>query len=156
MTGEALPQQIKTVWRISAVGSLIFGAVITGALWLATHFWHWPAWIWWLVAGLTIVEVVVELAIVPYRYHFWRYQISARDVEIQSGFFFRKQTAIPINRIQNVTLAAGPILQWQHLQTVNIETAATTHKIESVLPETATQLKEQIMTLALEATPHDD
>lgn len=156
MTGETLPKQIKTVWRISAAGSFVFGAVIAGALWLATHFWHWPAWIWLLVAGLTIVEVVVELAVVPYRYHFWHYQISARDVEIQSGFFFRKQTAIPINRIQNVTLAAGPILQWQHLQTVNIETAATTHKIESVLPETATQLKEQIMTLALEATPHDD
>ena len=76
-------------------------------------------------------------------------------MEIESGFFFHQQTAIPINRIQNVTLEAGPILQWQKLQTVSIETAATSHKIESVLPETAQQLKQQIMALALEAKPDD-
>lgn len=153
--GQALPAKIKTVWRVSAGCSLLVGAVITGSLLVAAKWWQWSPKFGLICAILTVLDVGIELALVPYRYRFWRYQISAQDVEIESGFFFHQQTAIPINRIQNVTLEAGPILQWQQLQTVSIETAATTHKIKSVLPETAAQLKQQIMTLALEATPYD-
>lgn len=154
--GDALPQQIKTVWRISAAGTLIFGLLISAGLQLAIHFWHWWSWLGVSLAVLTILTTIVELAIVPYRYRFWRYRIRAQSVEIESGFFFHELTAIPISRIQNVTLEAGPILQWQHLQTVNIETAATTHKIESVTLATADQLKQQIMALAMEANDEDD
>ncbi|WP_170173460.1 PH domain-containing protein [Secundilactobacillus silagei] len=154
-SGQALPAKIKTVWRISAGCSFLVGLLITGGLLTATVIWQWSRLFWLISAGLTVAEVVIELALIPYRYRFWRYRISERDVEIESGFFFHQQTAIPINRIQNVTLEAGPILQWQKLQTVSIETAATSHKIESVLPETAQQLKQQIMALALEAKPDD-
>ncbi|WP_243676771.1 PH domain-containing protein [Secundilactobacillus collinoides] len=58
---------------------------------------------------------------------------------------------MPINRIQNVTLEAGPLLQWQQLKAVSIETASTTHEIEAVLPHTAEHLKQQIIALAQEA-----
>ncbi len=154
--GQALPAKIKTVWRVSAGCSLLVGLVVTGGFMAAAKWWQWSAVLWLICAGLTVLDVAIELALIPYRYRFWRYQISAQEVEIESGFFFHQQTAIPINRIQNVTLEAGPILQWQHLQTVSIETAATSHKIKSVLPETASQLKQRIMTLAMEATPYDD
>ncbi|MTV82771.1 PH domain-containing protein [Secundilactobacillus folii] len=146
--GDALPEKIKVVWRISALGTLIFGLLITGGLLFAQHFWGWWQWLVLAALALTVVYTLIGFAIIPYRYRYWRYRISTDSVEIESGFFFHVLTAIPISRIQNVTLEAGPILQWQHLQTVNIETAATTHKIESVLPVTAEQLKEQIMTLA--------
>lgn len=154
--GQALPAKIKTVWRVSAGCSLLVGLVVTGGFMAAAKWWQWSPIFWLICVSLTVLDVAIELALIPYRYRFWRYQISAQEVEIESGFFFHQQTAIPINRIQNVTLEAGPILQWQQLQTVSIETAATSHKIKSVLPETASQLKQQIMTLAMEATPYDD
>ncbi|WP_288530874.1 PH domain-containing protein [uncultured Secundilactobacillus sp.] len=84
----------------------------------------------------------------PYRYQFWRYAINDNDVEIESGFFFHYETAIPITRIQNVTLSAGSVLQWFKLKTVIIETAADRHEISAVLPETAEILKVRIMNLA--------
>lgn len=148
--GEALPLKIKTVWRLSALGSFIFGAVICGGLWAAVHFWNWWQWLAIVATIITVAEPLIELAIIPYRYRFWRYLITENAIQIESGFFFHRITAIPISRVQNVTLEAGPILQWQHLQTVNIETAATSHRIESVLPDTADQLKEQILALAME------
>lgn len=154
--GEALPTKMKTVWRISAIGSLLIGLIIAaGCQFAHIHFgwWVWPAWVCLLV---TIIDVAMEFAIVPYRYRFWRYRISDDDVEIESGFFFHRQTAIPINRIQNVTLKAGPILQLVKLQTVQIETAATTHEIEALLPETAEELKQRIMVLAMEAGNEND
>ena len=133
---------------MSALGSLLIGIVIIGLLILANHFWAWPFWLAAVASVLVVLDVVVELSIVPYRYRFWRYAINENDVEIESGFFFHHETAIPITRIQNVTLSAGPILQWFKLKTVIIETAADRYEIEAVLPETAETLKVRIMTLA--------
>ena len=144
-----LPEKIKTVWRLSAIGTLIFGAIVAGLLVLAQHLWRWPSWLAVAVAALTVVTIVVELAIVPYRYRFWRYAISETDVQINHGFFFNEQTAIPMTKIQNVTLKAGPILQLVGLQTVSVETAADNYDIEAVLPETAENLKQQIMALTV-------
>lgn len=56
----------------------------------------------------------------------------------------------PFHGSKNVTLQAGPLFQFFHLQSVKIETAAAAHEIAGVLPETATQLKKQLMELAQE------
>ncbi|KRM75202.1 PH domain-containing protein [Secundilactobacillus collinoides] len=148
---EQLPLKMKTVWRLSAIGSAIAWLVILAILFVCHTIWHWPLWIMAVILGLGVIEVIVELVIIPYRYRFWRYHIADKAVEIERGFFFHKQTAIPINRIQNVTLEAGPLLQWQQLKAVSIETASTTHEIEAVLPHTAEHLKQQIIALAQEA-----
>jgi len=154
-TTHHLPPRIKRIWGYSALGSLLALLVITGLLWLAYRYWDWAAWI--PVAGLvlTIVEPIVEVAFIPYRYQFTRYQISDLAVEMQAGFIFQKRVAIPIARVQNVTLNAGPLLQWQKLTKVTVATAATSHSIEGLeLPE-AEQFREQIMRLAREAR-HDN
>ena len=77
--------------------------------------------------------------------------LSLPFLAVQKGFFFQKNEAIPIARIQNVTLEAGPLLQWQELQQVNIETASTAHVIDGVTRSVADQLRNQILQLAQEA-----
>lgn len=147
---KQLPSRIKMIWRLSTIGSMIMGLIITGGV-LAGHiFWHWPLWLVWLMLGLTAVEAIVELALVPYRYAFSGYRITDTAVEISAGFLFKKHIAIPIARIQNVTLKAGPFMQWQHLEQVVVATAATSHDIEGVEPETAAALRERIMARAIE------
>jgi membrane protein YdbS with pleckstrin-like domain len=91
------------------------------------------------------------LLLIPYRYRFWRYAITPGAVYLRSGYLFRQEEAIPIARIQNVTLEAGPLLQWQGLQSVQIQTASTTHHIAGVTRAVADQLRDQIMRLAKEA-----
>lgn len=149
-----LPQRIKLIWRLSAVGSFIALLVITGLIWLAYQYWDWPFWLVSVFAAFTILEFIGEVALIPYRYRFTRYQISSVAVEMQSGMIFKKRVAIPIARVQNVTLNAGPLLQWQKLTKVSIATASTNHGIEGLELDEAEALREQIMRLAREAR-HD-
>lgn len=153
-TTKSLPPRIKRIWGYSALGSLLALLVITGLLWLAHQSWHWTPWLAVFGAILTVIEPVIEFALIPYRYRFSRYQITPIAVEMQSGWLFKKRLAIPIAQVQNVTLNAGPLLQWQHLTQVTVATAATSHTIEGLELPVAEQLRDQIMQLAQEAR-HD-
>ncbi|GEO67196.1 PH domain-containing protein [Levilactobacillus spicheri] len=153
-TTQSLPPRIKRIWGYSALGSFLALLVITGLLWLAHTYWHWTVWLAVFGGILTVIEPTIEAALIPYRYRFSRYQITSLAVEIQSGWLFKKRVAIPIARVQNVTLNAGPLLQWQHLTQVTVATAATSHTIEGLELDVAAQLREQIMRLAQEAR-HD-
>lgn len=145
-----LPRQIKRIWALSAIGSLLLGLTVTGGIaWAARHF-QWPSWLVWLALALTLIEVVVELLAVPYRYHFTGYRVTDMAVEITSGWLIRSQIAIPVARIQNVTLKAGPLMQTAKLEEVVIATAADSYKIEGVTPNVAAQLRDAIMKRALE------
>lgn len=149
-----LPPRIKLIWGLSALGSFIALFIITGLIWLTYRYWNWPFWLVTTFAAFTILEPIIEAALIPYRYRFTRYQISAAAVEMQSGFIFKKRVAIPIARVQNVTLNAGPLLQWQKLTKVSIATASTNHGIEGLELAEAEALRDQIMRLAREAR-HD-
>ncbi|WP_243676778.1 PH domain-containing protein [Secundilactobacillus collinoides] len=85
---EQLPLKMKTVWRLSAIGSAIAWLVILAILFVCHTIWHWPLWIMAVILGLGVIEVIVELVIIPYRYRFWRYHIADKAVEIERGFFF--------------------------------------------------------------------
>ncbi|WP_125545190.1 PH domain-containing protein [Levilactobacillus lindianensis] len=149
-----LPNRIKLIWGISAIGSLLVLLIVTGLFWLAQTYWNWAAWLTVTMLVIAIGEPIVETALIPYRYRFTRYMISDTAVEMQAGFIFKKRVAIPIARVQNVTLNAGPLLQWQKLSKVTVATASTTHTIEGLELAIAEQLRDQIMQLAREAR-HD-
>ncbi|GAD16266.1 PH domain-containing protein [Lentilactobacillus otakiensis] len=152
-----LPAQIKTVWRISALFNTLLAAAVGIAGLVIYHFWDYQ---WWLYAAsfffvVAIIDFIVEMSLVPYRYSFWLYTVTDDAVELRSGFIFRKLVSIPIARVQDVTLSAGPILQSQKLQEVRITTASTSHRIDGVEPVVGEQLRKQIMKLAVEVGNHD-
>ncbi len=147
---QQLPSKIKHVWQLTAIIYLVIGLFIAGIVGTAAFFFDWPKWIHLILIIIVVLDFIFELAIIPYRYRFWRYQITSTDVEIDSGFFIRKQTAIPISRVQNVSLDAGPLYQLFHLQKVKIQTAAASHDISGVEEETAKKLKDRIIELAKE------
>ncbi|MGA3232159.1 PH domain-containing protein [Lactiplantibacillus pentosus] len=148
---EQLPKEIKHVWVASIVLSGGIGLLLTIGVWFGHLWWHWWWWLAVVVGGLTILDIMVELAMVPYRYAFWRYQITTDAVYLHHGVIMKRVIAIPIRRIQNVTLEAGPLLQWQHLQKVVVATSADSYEIDSVVPEVANRLRDRIMQLAREA-----
>ncbi|GBG94770.1 membrane protein [Ligilactobacillus salitolerans] len=152
---QQLPVKIKQVWRLEVGISLVVGLILAAGMFFAVYFWHWAQWLNYIIVPLTLLDCGIESALIPYRYRFWRYQITASDVEIEAGFFWHKQVAIPISRIQNVTLEAGPLLQLFGLQKVKVETAAAAHEISGVLPKQAELLKKQIMELAQEGEDND-
>lgn len=147
-----LPKQIKTVWRISAmINTSIYAAI--GVAVLVTHHFVDQQWLLYGVGiffAIAVIDFIVEMSLVPYRYSFWLYTLTDDAVELHSGFIFRKLISIPIARVQDVTLSAGPILQSQKLQEVRITTASTSHKIDGLDPDVGEQLRKQIMKLAVE------
>lgn len=146
-----LPPEIRTVWRMRALIDGAIWLVLAAGLGVAHQLWQTPLWLIAIPLAGAVLHTGTHLVLIPYRYAFWRYQITDSAVYLRSGYLFRKDEAIPINRIQNVTLTAGPLLQWQKLQAVAIQTASTTHTIAGVTLEVAAALREQIMQLALEA-----
>ncbi|EEI71968.1 PH domain-containing protein [Lentilactobacillus hilgardii] len=155
--GTHLPEKIKNVWRISAFINFAVLLIIAIGCYIAFIFFNWQ-WLFWPGIGfgaIAIIDLIFELILVSYRYAFWRYNLTADAVELQSGYIFKKLVSIPIARVQDVTLSAGPILQSQKLQTVQITTASTSHKIDGLEPQTAEQLRRQIMQLAVEVKEND-
>jgi membrane protein YdbS with pleckstrin-like domain len=152
-----LPKQIKTVWRISAVLNALLAAVVGLGAMIGYHFFHFQ-WLFYAADFffvVAVIDLIVELTLVPYRYSFWLYTLTDNAVELRSGFIFRKLISIPIARVQDVTLSAGPILQFQKLQEIRITTASTSHKIDGVEPAVGEQLRKQIMKLAVEVGEND-
>ncbi|MFD1392881.1 PH domain-containing protein [Lacticaseibacillus jixianensis] len=151
MKGEQLPAQIKTVWRTKALIDGVIWLVITIFLVSAWRLWGWPWWLAAVAGAATILHPGIHLVLIPYRYRFWRYLITPTAVYSRSGYIFRSEKAVPISRIQNVTLESGPLMQWQGLQEVQVQTASTTDTIAGVTKEVAAQLRDRIMQLAQEA-----
>jgi membrane protein YdbS with pleckstrin-like domain len=148
--GQQLPESIKSVWRLQASLNLLIEIIVIVGMVCGFYFLKWPMWIIAIIAMIGIIFSVGEFILIPYSYQFWRYQISDHDVEMTTGFFIKKTTAVPILRIQDVTLSAGPLLQFKKLQSVKIHTAAAVHEIGGVDRQTATKLKTKIMDLAKE------
>lgn len=151
---EKLPKEIKTIWRINAAIDFLIIFVIGSALSLVAFFFsnvELKSIIPIAVFVITVIVLVAELVLIPYRWNFWTYYIDERQVELHKGFFFRKQVIIPIARIQNVTLKQGPILRIKDLQKIIVVTAAGKSEIEGIKTTQAESLKEIIMKLAQEA-----
>lgn len=153
--GQQLPESIKSVWRLQASLNLLIEMIIIVGMLCGFYFLKWPMWIVAIIAAIFIIFSIAEFILISYHYQFWRYQISDHDVEVTTGFFVRKTTAVPILRIQDVTLSAGPLLQFKKLQSVKIHTAAAVHEIGGVDHQTATSLKTKIMDLAKEEDVYD-
>lgn len=153
---EKLPSEIKFIWRINALIDFFFLLLVTVGIFiwkvLAPTTMKQP--LTWIFSGLLIISIIillVKLALVHYHWNFWTYLIDETRVELHHGFFFRKQTIIPIARVQNVTLKQGPILRLKDLQKIEIVTAAGSSNIDGLATSQADNLKELIMKLAQEA-----
>lgn len=59
----------------------------------------------------------------------------------------RVHESIPIIKIQNISLDQGPLLRWQHLEDVTIQTASSSHTIEGLEIKEAEGLRDQLISL---------
>lgn len=151
---KALPKEIKTIWYIvEAIGTVIGLAIVIGLQLFLPKWSDWTLPVWVLVALYAAIAILTigGFGLVHYRYAIYHYRVNETDIEIQKGFFFRRLTAIPIDRIQNVDLDQGPLLQLFHLQKVVLVTGGSHYEVEALKHEEAVAFKDQVMQLAKEA-----
>lgn len=150
-----LPTSIKNVWKKTNLLNLLIMLVIgiigasllnyfdnlEGSLLFATIIYF----------AITIAVFLISLALIPFRYNYFRYEITDDDIIFQKGYIFRSITYVPINRIQHIETEQGPFLRQDNLMELLIHTAATTHKIAGLLVDDTLKLRAQIIEKMKEA-----
>ena len=93
-----------------------------------------------LVAGATVVP---EL-----RWRRWRWDVSPEAIDIRHGTFTIRRTLIPMPRVQHVDTTSDVVDQRLGLATVEIHTAAGSHRIPLLSRRDADTLRDRIAELA--------
>ena len=89
-----------------------------------------------ILIPLTLFVLIVWISSVtwyPYlKWKRWRYGIDEDEIHLIRGVVVKRETLIPLNRVQHVDTRQGPLLKWYQLSSVSISTAATTHEIPNL------------------------
>lgn len=142
------PRSIR-IWQISnAIGNLfLFSLPVIYGFVFGLNSFH-----LWIVAGSGIIILAIwifSIAWLPYlSWQNWRYSVDEKEIYLKRGVIIKKQTLIPLSRVQHVDTRQGPFLRWYDLATVTVSTAATTHEIPALDSFIADRVRKQISTYA--------
>ncbi|WP_088068295.1 PH domain-containing protein [Gottfriedia luciferensis] len=141
--------KMRSVWRItSLLSSLSLVAIPFIYYFLMRHF-SLSFIILMIISGVVLALILLLTLFLPtLKLKYTAYEIYENELEIQKGIFVIKRIVIPMVRVQHVTTEVGPLLRRYGLSTVNISTAATTHKIEGLEHHVAEKLRDKIIYLA--------
>ncbi len=104
-----------------------------------------------LISLIVIISIIYLLYLlwIPFlQWKKWRYSVDENEIHLKRGVIIKRETLIPLNRVQHVDTRQGPLLQWYNLSTVSISTAATTHEIPNLDSEIALRVRSTISTNA--------
>jgi hypothetical protein len=83
------------------------------------------------------------------RYRAWGYAMDQEELQVRRGIFTRVHTVVPLDRVQHIDIAQGPLERSLGLWRLIVHTAGTLHS-EVVLPglarETAERMRDEIRT----------
>ncbi|WP_340105559.1 PH domain-containing protein [Rhodohalobacter sp. 8-1] len=102
----------------------------------------------WLLIAISLVVMALWITAVfivpPISWTRWRYSINENEIDLLRGIIVRKETLIPLSRVQHVDTRQGPLLRWFNLSSVTISTAATTHEIPGLDDVIADKVRKEI------------
>jgi membrane protein YdbS with pleckstrin-like domain len=124
------------VWIVALVAGFLLAGPLDGVLAV-------------LVRVVPAAGLVVGVAVVPeLRWRRWRWDVSAEAIDIRHGTFTIRRTLIPMTRVQHVDTTSDVVDQRFGLATVQIHTAAGSHKIPLLSTHDADELRDRIAELA--------
>lgn len=127
------------VWGVALVAGLIAAGPLDGALAL-------------LVRLVPLVGLVVGVTVVPaLRWRRWRWDVSPEAIDIRSGTVTVRRTLIPMPRVQHVDTTSNVLEQQLSLASVEVHTAAGSHRIPFLSENDAGLVRKQIASLAANA-----
>jgi membrane protein YdbS with pleckstrin-like domain len=146
---KRISQKALKVWRIAGAIKIAIGWVLTAVLMLFVHIFNWPNWIPIIFIVLGVIFTYLNIFLFPFlSWRQWRYEVHEEEIELQEGFIIRRNTLIPMVRVQHVDTVQGPLLRKYHLASVIVHTAATVHEIPALEENEAEELRFFISKLA--------
>ncbi|HKM28589.1 MAG TPA: PH domain-containing protein [Anaerovoracaceae bacterium] len=149
MDYEILDKKAITSWRIGRAISLavmiILYVVLIIVIINADDVAEWVGYLAIGGCGAFVLYKIVGLIIYPIiEYKQWKYCVTEDKVEIVHGIFFVTKTIIPIIRIQNISVAQGPINRKLGLYKVEMSLASGSFAIEGLTKDVADAISENL------------
>lgn len=144
---------MRWVWFISGIISDLFGiGVLAGVAVLVdlrVQASLWP-WVYLGLAGLAIAALPLRALYVLAAYRRWRFRLTTTGVELVHGVLWRRSSAMPFHRLQQVDTAQGPIERALGLTTIQLRSAAATTDatIPGIAPERVGDLRRDLLARA--------
>lgn len=151
---ESIDKRAMSCWRITATIQLIvYIAICLGIkafLYIIGAFED-KIIIIYIVEAIILAFLVLKLIVFPViEYRQWKYMVTADQVKVNHGLFFRTSTIIPLVRIQHITVSQGPIERNKKMFKVKIFLASGEQEIVGLTEERSNQiaiyLKEKLIT----------
>ncbi|MFD2210628.1 PH domain-containing protein [Virgibacillus halophilus] len=140
------------VWRLTNIIESVISIVILSALIGASYYFNWYTWIgvtFCVLLALVVLNSVWEIGFQPiYLQKSWRFSISEEFVRIHKGIWVKKETVIPMTKVQFVELKQGPLFRRHDLNTISIQTIRSAHAIPAIKSWDAGQLRDEIAAYA--------
>jgi membrane protein YdbS with pleckstrin-like domain len=127
------------LWGVALVVGLFAAGPLDGVLAL-------------LVRLVPLAGLLICVAVIPQlRWRRWRWDVSPESIDIQDGTLTVRRTLIPMPRVQHVDTTSNILEQQLGLATVEVHTAAGSHKIPLLTMYDAGVLRDRIADLARNA-----
>lgn len=143
-----LPSRVKRVWYLSsAITDVVVLLICAVAVVVLMQLGWWGFWQRAVVVAavvLSVLDLVSRPFISRYEYAVSRFILGQHEVSIRKGWFLRKLTVIPYNRVQHVETKQGPLLRAFSLMSVEVHTAVGSHAIDALEVEDAMSVVSQI------------
>ncbi|MCM2674391.1 PH domain-containing protein [Alkalicoccobacillus plakortidis] len=146
---QRLSKKSITIWRIQRSLEGLMLLILPIAYAVSLNYFDWPIWILFVLIGILLLYIVALILVwPPIQWRRFRYQVLEQEIDIVQGVLIVRRTLVPMTRIQHVETEQGPILRRYKMASVEIQTAATTHRIPVLPIEEADELRDQIARLA--------
>ena len=123
------------------ISMLILCPIAAAAIWITTHHWQPAAILVALIASWHLWRI--------FRAHAWAkaWGWCERDDDFCArwGLLNRNLAIVPIGRVQQVKISAGPFLRWKKLAAVSIVTASGDISIPYLPSDIATALRDRLV-----------
>jgi len=150
---EPLAPRVRWVWLVSGVISDLIGIAVLAGLVALIDLRVETRLAPWVYPGLVIVAVVViplRVLYVRAAYRRWRFRLTVTGVELVHGVLWRRSSAMPFLRLQQVDTTQGPIERALGLTTIHLRSAAATTDatIPGIAPDRVDDLRRDLLARA--------
>jgi membrane protein YdbS with pleckstrin-like domain len=145
LPSRRLASGARWVWRLHQ--ALVWGIATIAVLIIAPEL-DLPESLALIPVGVLVVAVTVAPVL---RWRAWRWDVRPEAIEIRRGVLVIRHTVVPMVRVQHVDTTSGLLEQAFDLYSVEIHTAADSHKIPLLEARDADELRRRIEELTDES-----
>jgi uncharacterized protein len=156
-TERRLHPKVRIVWWIGWVTSdLVFIALLTIGATVVDNNTETalPIGLPWTAFALVSLSLLLRTWYSFAAYRAWRYRFTVDGVELHHGVFWKRASAMPYHRLQQVDVGQGPFERWLGMSSVQLRTAAATTDVS--IPGIAQSEVEDVRRLLMQRAGRDD